>query len=587
MEIELPDGTVLEAPDGADASAVAKKYLKNQRTAALKKSNPGEYDSSSPEWQDKYGPTAGMSTADKFFAGVGKGVVDTGRGIRQLGIEALNLVRPEQPQDAVNGTPAEQYRQHMDEVNALDAPLMRTGAGITGDIAGNLAATMVPAGIVASSASKIPALARVASVAKGFINPTTIRGAMLAGAATGALQPVGSEQSRAMNTLTGGALGGATQAVVKGIGAIAQPLKRALSPVDEKAVQVLEDAGVPLDAAQKSGSERAMQVKRFLTDNPLTGAGQVAQAEKTATGFTRAALKHIGETADVADEAVLGRASQRIGGEFDRIAANNPIKFDNKLLNDLANITSQAKSTLEGAQAALIERQADEILSKGALGPIDGKAYQNFKTTLDLISKNPNQQIGGFARQLRSSLDDALQRSASKADYEALKVARRQYSALDKIIQATNPDGQVSPSKLYNALNVKAYGQKKAMQTGIRQTELQTLAKAGKRVIPERLPNSGTTPRALLQMALPAGVGAGYGYAKEGDLSGAAKYAALGIGLPYLAQKALNSPAASDYLAYGLQGPARAALLSSQSVPASLLLRQAPTVGLLSQVRQQ
>lgn len=34
MEIELPDGTVLEAPDGADASAVAKNYLAKQGTSA-------------------------------------------------------------------------------------------------------------------------------------------------------------------------------------------------------------------------------------------------------------------------------------------------------------------------------------------------------------------------------------------------------------------------------------------------------------------------------------------------------------------------------------------------------------------------
>ncbi len=64
-------------------------------------------------------PTAGMSGYDKFMAGAGKSVHDTGQGIGELlGIN--------------NQADIARSRQ-------LDGPLMNTGAGKWGDIAGQTA----------------------------------------------------------------------------------------------------------------------------------------------------------------------------------------------------------------------------------------------------------------------------------------------------------------------------------------------------------------------------------------------------------------------------------------------------------------
>jgi hypothetical protein len=569
---QLEDALVA-AHEAGDTEAAELFAQEIKAIPSLAQSNPGEYDPNSPEFKSQYGATSGMSGMDKFMAGAGKSVVDTGRGLKQLGIEALGLFN--------GGEEADKYRAQMSQVQAQDADLMGTGAGIAGNIAGTLATTMIPAGAL----SKVGGVTGAA--ARGFINPQTIRGAMAGGAALGAMQPVGTEGSRLANAGIGAAASGAGQALIKGIGRVAQPIKNALSPVDQKAVDTLKAAGVPLDAAQASGSQRAMQLKRFLGDNPLTAAGQTAQHEKTAAGFTRAALKEIGESADVADEQILGDATRRIGKVFDDIANRNPIQVDNRLLTGIADVADQATKELESAQAAVIVRQADEIIDKGATGAINGNAYQNLKSTLDRISGGPNQQIGNMARQLRKQLDDALQRSASNADYVALKTARKEYGNLQSIIQAVNPDGTVSPAKLYNAMNVKAFGQKKAMATGIGQKDLAKLAKAGKRVIPDRMPNSGTTPRAALQLLLPGAIGAGYGAAQGGDVGDIAGYAAGGIAAPYLLQKAMNNPAAVQYLTRGLQGPARNALLGSGSTAGNLLLRGAPTAGLLGLQPQQ
>jgi hypothetical protein len=568
-----------EAGDTEAADLIASEI---KAAPSLGASNPAEYDTSSPEWRGLYGATSRMSGLQKFMAGAGKSVVDTGRGFKQLGIEALDLFRSPQAQDITAGSPAEQYRSRMSQVQKQDADLMSTGAGVTGNIAGTLATTMLPAGALSKAGGVAGAVGR------GFVNPTTIRGAMAGGAALGALQPVGTDQSRLANIGIGAAVSGAGQAVIKGAQAVAQPIKNALSDVDKRAVDLLKRAGVPLDAAQASGSQRAMQVKRFLTDNPLTGSGQVAQAEKTAAGFTRAALKEIGEAADVADEEVLGRASTRIGAVFDDIAARSSIKVTDDVLDDLVSLSNRANATLEVPQAKLIQNQIDEIVSKAAgNGSLDGPAYQNIKQNLDLLTNSNAPGVKHWAAQLRTRLDEALQASVSPADFDALKLARKQYGNLQSIIQAVNPDGNVSAAKLYNAMNVKGFGQKKAMATGIRQKELAKLAKAGKRIIPERMPNSGTTPRGALQLLLPGAVGAGYGASQGGDWKDVAGYAAGGLAAPFLLQKAMNNPALSQYLTQGLQGPARNALLGAGSTPGSLVLRGAPTAGLLGLQAQQ
>lgn len=63
MEIELPDGTVLDAPDGADIGKVVRGYVSHQKILA----NPAEYNPESPEFKAKYGPES--STGEAFRSG--------------------------------------------------------------------------------------------------------------------------------------------------------------------------------------------------------------------------------------------------------------------------------------------------------------------------------------------------------------------------------------------------------------------------------------------------------------------------------------------------------------------------------------
>ena len=146
-----------------------------------------------PQAEEKYDPAEGMSAAQKFFAGAGKAIVDTGRGLGQI----TGLVS----QDEV------------DDAKRRDAPLMDSGWAMGGNVAGSLATMVGPGAAVGAvgKAAKVPAMV---NAARAFLMPKTVAGAGASGAAMGAIQPVASDESRLLNIGIGTAGGAAVPATI-------------------------------------------------------------------------------------------------------------------------------------------------------------------------------------------------------------------------------------------------------------------------------------------------------------------------------------------------------------------------------------
>jgi len=181
FQITAPDGRKFEvtAPDGTSQSDVMAYFQKNLASPSQSKLAPAR-----PSIQMENDPTEGMSTAEKVLAGVGKGMADIGRGVG-------TVVTDIAPSAAKYGFAT---RADVDEAKRLDAPLMDTGAGATGNVIGNIAA-MVPAMMVPGA--------------------NTIAGGAAIGGLAGALQPVGEADSRALNTGIGTLAGGAVPLAVR------------------------------------------------------------------------------------------------------------------------------------------------------------------------------------------------------------------------------------------------------------------------------------------------------------------------------------------------------------------------------------
>jgi hypothetical protein len=124
----------------------------SQNTAAMSHSGTGGFDPANSEWMRQWGPTAGMSVPERIAAGVGRGMVHTGRSVANL-VGAVP--------DSV-----------LQEEKKLDAPLLATGSGAFGNLIGETAIT-APATMGASSllggAGKLGAALAASPVANSAI----------------------------------------------------------------------------------------------------------------------------------------------------------------------------------------------------------------------------------------------------------------------------------------------------------------------------------------------------------------------------------------------------------------------------------
>lgn len=177
-------------------------------------------------------PTEGMSGLDRFRAGAGKSLVDTARGIRQAATEAIAVpfssvasiygVGGDNAASTGLSAPARkaaELRAEESERKKQDAPLMATRGGMGGYVAGSVAQLLGPA-----------ALARGTAAAPAILPRTTI-GNALQGAAFGAVQPVGTEDSRMVNTTIGAGAGAVGAAVPQLLGAGYRAGRSILEPI--------------------------------------------------------------------------------------------------------------------------------------------------------------------------------------------------------------------------------------------------------------------------------------------------------------------------------------------------------------------
>lgn len=498
-----------------------------------------------------------MGALEQFGRGALKSITDIGYGLKQLGAEggeAIGLVDPQTVQ---------QLRREQDIRELEAAPFMNSLAGQLGYFGGNVGSLLIPGAALSRFGGAAARLGQAISA------PRTLGGAAVAGGTLGAVQPVGTEDDRSLNVGIGavGSMGG--QLLGRGIARLAQPTTSQPTPQVQRAINRLEKAGVPVDLAERAGSENLRIIRRFLTDNPISAGAMKKGQEETQTAFNRAALKLIGEQGDAAIPEVLDRAATRIGTVMDDVASRHTVKVDNKMLTELGDLEDEARMVLEASQFAPLKSQIDNILTKASSGGgIDGAAYQRIRTIAQELGKNP--ALARFSGSLRDTLDSALERTAGGADATALKTARKQYRNLMRVMESvgTTETGDISIPKLASATSVKR--ERAAALRNRGDAELARLARSAM-TVREAFPQSGTAPRQQLQtmynLLAPGIAGAAYG-AMQGESPtdatlSALAFGALGAASPAAAARAYQSNALRNYILQGVQNQlARQAMLS-------------------------
>lgn len=526
-------------------------------------------------------------------AGGGKVFYDLARGAGQLARDALtpsaqvffdqeqkpkgvsDLVAPKGPIKVKNvadmiGLPTQ---GDIDDAKALDKPLMDTVGGKVGN--------MVTGAALAAPTALIP-------------GANTATGAGIVGGVMGALQPVATGESRAVNTALGTAVGGATQLAA---GKVASTLQnRAASKATDAAT--LQAQNATRDAALEAGKKAGYvvpptTVKPGLVNEALESAagkvstGQAASAKnqkitdslgREALGLKKDALLTEGSLADLRAQAgksyqaikdlpgkfkadaEFQKAAQTLGGDFAAAAEVVPSTVKNEAIEALKNDLSKGEWSAKGIIEAVKKLRFDATQNYKALGD-PGKAA-----------------LADAQRSAADALDGLVERNLASTGQQAMADAYKAARVL--IAKAHDVEAALMGDGHLNAQIIARIGQKKDLTD-----QLATISDFA-----SSFPKA-TQPAAKVGSAgvnaIRSSVGAGVGTIVGGPVGGAIG-AGAGVAIPWTVRNALLSGAGQSALAkpsYGTGGSRTIAdLMANPALRASL---PAATVGGMFQNRAQ
>lgn len=344
----------------------------------------------------QFDPTEGMSTTEKLLAGVGKAFVDVGRGVGQLTGDVAEGVGFNRPSWAPTDADISRARE-------LDAPLMKTGAGMTGNVLGNIA-TFAPLALVPGA--------------------NTIAGGAALGAATGATIPVAEGESRGGNAAFGGVSGAVVPAAIRSKRVVQAAL---IDPFTQKGNQRIVGGALNRVAADRQAAIASMLANKGKTPgfNPTAGQASgdagIASLERAASaidpgGFQAVkdsqtsalvdALRGVAKTPEARQAAITAReqATEALYSQ-----AKNAVIPDDGSLASLLQRPSMKAAQAKAAKLAqerngafnLPQAKPANVVQTGVL---DASGNPITKT----LPAQPAEYTGQLLHDLKIGLDDAI-----------------------------------------------------------------------------------------------------------------------------------------------------------------------------------
>ena len=388
------------------------------------------------------------------------------------------------------------------------------------------------------------------AVASRVPQMATLGGRVAAGAVAGmgsaALNPVTSGDDfaaeKGKQLAVGGVFGAATPAVTGGIARMISP-NASINPQ----LQLLRNEGVRPTVGQSLGGW-ANRAEEKLQSVPILGDAISAARQRSGVDLSRAAAN---------------RALDPINKKLpDGIVGNDAVLYVRKAMNDayddvLPKLSVQQDTTYRQAVGGL-----RQMVNQGAISPNARSAFQRFmKSEVDPLFQGQKAMTGETFKRLQGKITEQIQRSAGStdADQRLLSDAYKELgSQLNALSIRTNPtiapelkaintgyanfkrlqraassvaaeDGAFTPAMLHNAVKAADRSKDKARfaEGG---ALMQDLSAAGKNLLNNRVPNSGTVDRLLLGGGA-LGSGLVSPWIPAGLLGGAAMYSAPGQAL--------------------------------------------------------
>jgi hypothetical protein len=391
--------------------------------------------------------------------------------------EFTDILRPKK------GTLTDDRTSRIEPVTTGEKAAYGIGEGV-----GNALTVKAPAAAVANTARAGTPTQGVANVLASQPVTQAVAGAV-GGGVTGATD----------NPWLGLAAGAAVPLGAAAVRGVVSPTTNRLTPQEQRIVQTADTEGVRLTPAQRTGSTALKGLEGTMAGTPGPSGPMQRALNNQRTDLNRAVLTRANVTADDASPETVNRAFQTLGQTFEDLAARTTINVDDQFTNAVQRVAQNYGRRLETNVAPIFQSYVDDITQLQAGNPqIAGDLYATIRTdigrTIRANGRNPDLQ--NALRGLQTTLDDAMERSATGALRTEWQHARQHYQALmtiDKAMQGGTQADRSAGNIPLNALRqAVAQGDRAGYSRG--RGQLNELSRVGD-FIGQRIPDSGTAGR--------------------------------------------------------------------------------------------
>jgi hypothetical protein len=341
----------------------------------------------------------------------------------------------------------------------------------------------------------------VADVAPQFAigGPSALLRILLSGGLSAATTP-GDLPERAKEGAMGLAGAGGGELIGRAAASLVRPFANRLTPVVREIADNAQAMGIHLRADQVTGNKALQFANSALDYLPTSANMQQGAKDAQKEAWTRTLYAEGGHNYNPDLPNNLGPMKQRISGVYNDLSSRNSITVNNRLRSELARIGQRYDAILPINMKAAVLGYIDNI---GNARTITGDVYQSTRGQIDEAARslrNTDPTSSAALRDIRTALDEAMQRTLSPADRAAWNTNNKDFMVRKHIEKAIDPVTQeISPKKLINSVsqrdpNIVKYGEGPQGLTDI--------AKVGKQFIADNLPDSGTAQRSFYMKML-------------------------------------------------------------------------------------
>jgi hypothetical protein len=328
------------------------------------------------------------------------------------------------------------------------------------------------------------------------------------------------------------------------------PARTAAEEERRRLVDVLRQNNVPLTTGEITGNKGVQVLESVLETLPLSGPMQRGFNERQKEAANRLVTSFTGDGVPAFTNAERDARKAALGSKFESLSKGTTVNLDQTFANELNDTLTRYRQQLSPDVYKNIEQRLGELIG-AATTPgnpqIPGEIYQRIRSSLSRQATNMGDREAASAlKDMRGSLDAAARRSLPPDVAAEWDTVRKQYGNLKTIENAMrNTDaavGDISPRALGQAVDTanRKGGSK----------DMQDVAAALRKVLGDKMAQSGTQPRSAWGQIATGGAFAGAGYGAIGGLPGAA----AALATPPALQMLLNNPATRAWAGNRLLG---------------------------------